>query len=175
MGVEVCETAEVIHNLTGQNVLHQGIDREITTDRCLTGSDERVQCTEEIPVTGADGPLGAWHGDVQVTVAKSEDAEALSERCHLPEGGENTGKHFGGDAVDFDVDVFVFAAEQQITYISAYVIGSSTLCSDPQGDLPGHLVVRHSFHLPSERIGKFYHSFLHRARDGVHTERKAWE
>ena len=155
MGVEVCETAEVIHNLTGQNVLHQGIDREITTDRCLTGSDERVQRTEEIPVTGTDGLFGAWHGDVQVTVAKPENPEALSVCCHLPEGGENTGKRVRRNSVDFNVDILVITTEQPVAHVSANVIGSSTLCSDPQGYLPGHLVVRHSLHLPSGRTKKF--------------------
>ena len=28
-------------------------------------------------------------------------------------------------------------------------------------------------HFPSGRVGEFYHSFQHRARDGVHMERKA--
>lgn len=73
---EVLPAAEEVQHLTGEHVLHQGVDGEIPAAGGSLRPQPRVHLHGEVPVAPAHGGLPPGHGDVQSAARQPVDAEA---------------------------------------------------------------------------------------------------
>ena len=126
-------TAVPVDDLPCQHILHQGVDGEIPTAGGGFRADEGVYKNVKVLVTlSAEGFL-AGHGNVDVAALEPEDTEALPECGGLPNGMENGFQPGGGDAVDFDVNVLVFHAQQSVSDEASHKIGAAPVGMDGLG------------------------------------------
>ena len=97
---EVLPAAEEVQHLTGEHVLHQGVDGEIPAAGGSLRPQPRVHLHGEVPVPPTHGSLPPWHGDVQSAARQSVDAKAGPHRPTAAHPVQHSFQLLGGDAVD---------------------------------------------------------------------------
>ena len=156
---QISTAAEVIHNLTGENVLHQRIYRKIPAAGSRFGADKGINKDVKIFVSLAAGRFFPGHGNVQRIAFQSENAKAFTD-CHLlAKGIQDTFQISRGNAVHFNIQILVLFVHQSIPDIPAYIISTAALQRYPPGQFPGHgMIVRmvHGVLLSCKLFSAFY-------------------
>ena len=82
--LQILLTAEVVHDFAGEHILHQGVHGKIPPLSSLLGAQKGICKGRKIPMASAGSLLSPGHGNVQVIVFKTINAEAGAHLCTLP-------------------------------------------------------------------------------------------
>ena len=105
LSFDVPPPAVKIEYLSGQDVLHHRVDREIAAEGGLFGAEKGIDEGLEIAVPPSGRAFGAGHGDIYTVSVHRIDAEADARLFHDRRAFKQPGQRFGRDAVNFYVDV----------------------------------------------------------------------
>ena len=134
--------AEEVQYFAGQHVLHQGVHREVPPPRGFLCPEEGIDKDRKVLVSAACGRLGAGHGDIQLIVPQTHDAEARAHGQPLAEAVQNAFQGLYWNTVHLDVNVLVLPAQEPVPHKAAHIIGAAALTRDCCGYPAGH------FHIP---------------------------
>ena len=140
---DILNAAKMINNFASENILHHGIDGKIPAQRRLISPNKRIQRTQKILVSRPGGMFRPRHGNIQLVMPKPENSETLSESSGLSERRKNLCQCVRCNAVDFNIDVFVFTTEKPVADVSADKIGGTARIANTTGQCPGHFQIRH--------------------------------
>ena len=129
----------MVDDLTGQHVLHQGVEGEIPPAGGRFRADEGINENIKIPMALTPHLFLAGHGDVQPVAFQVEHTEAFTDGDPLAEGIENFFQAIGGDAVDFNVDVLARFAQKRVPDKAAHVVGAAAVLAHQKRKTLGHL------------------------------------
>ena len=140
-GPQVFHTAKGIYNFSGEHILHQGVDGEISAAGSGGGADKGIHEDLKILMTVTSGFFFSGHGDVQRETFQTENAETFADGHPLAQAVQNVFQCLGRDTVNFDVNILVFLVEQSIPDITAHIVGAATLLGYQLGDFLGHVLI----------------------------------
>ena len=139
--LQIRQTAKGIDDLPGQHVLHHCVDGEVPALRGLEDAQKGIGVNFKILVAPAGRRLQTRHGDVQLVVPQAVDAEARAHLRALPEAVQNGAKRLRRHAVNLDVDVLAFPAQQPVAHQTAHIVDAAPLPGDLCGNPSGHVPV----------------------------------
>ena len=119
------KNSEKICDFTRDNIFHQGVYCEITAHCRLLRPEKRIHKNLKITVASACRVFPAGHCYINIITAQAENAETRADFKFFADAVKNALKLFGGYAVNLNVNIFVFNAEQFIAHHSAHIIGLS--------------------------------------------------
>ena len=149
---EVLPAAEEVQHLTGEHVLHQGVDGEIPAAGGSLRPQPRVHLHGEVPVAPAHGSLPPWHGDVQSAACQSVDAKAGPHRPTAAHPVQHDLQLLGGDAVDLDIQILALPAQQAVPDAAAHIVDAAAQRLHLLCDAAGRLTILcHAVSPPCEK------------------------
>ena len=131
----------MIHDFAGAHILHQGVHGKIPPLGSLFRAQKGIYKHRKIPVASAGGLLPPGHGNVQVIVFKTINAETGAHLCTLPQAVQNALQRLRGHAVNLNVHILILPAQQLIPHQTAHIEDPAALLGNLLGNPLGHLPV----------------------------------
>ena len=122
---QILPSPKGVQDFPGEHVLHHGIDGEIPAHCRLFDPQMGVGEHLKIPVSPPGGLLPAGHGNVQIIVLQTINAEAGP---HFQPGAQAVQNGFQlrcGNAMHLNVHVLAFHAPQPVPDIAAHIVRPS--------------------------------------------------
>ena len=145
-GFQILHAAEMVHDLAGEYILHQGVDGKIPAAGSGFRADEGIHKDLEIPVPPAPGFFLPGHSDIQIIALQPENTKALTNGDPLSQGIQDLGQTAGRDAMDLDVHILVLPLHQGIPNKAAHVESPAALPRHQPGHFPGNFPAIHLVH-----------------------------
>ena len=140
--LQIPASSEEVQDLSAQDVLHHGIDGKITPPGCLFLPQKRIDKHRKILVPAAGCLFRPRHRDIQSVMPQPHHAEACSHGQALAETVQDAFQNRYRNAVNLQIDVLAFPAEQLIPDTTSYEVGPAAgtvhFCRDP----PRHTLIR---------------------------------
>lgn len=162
---EILPAAEEVQHLTGEHVLHQGVDGEIPAAGGSLRPQPRVHLHGEVPVAPTHGGLPPGHGDVQSAARQSVDAKAGPHRPAAAHPVQHSFQLLGGDAVDLDIQILALPAQQPVPDAAAHIVDAAAQRLHLLCDAAGRLTIPcHAVSPPVKKAVATGHGFCVHAR-----------
>ena len=139
--LQVSHTAEVIYDLSGEDILHQSVAGKVPAAGGGLGTNEGVHKNIKILMANTPRFFFPGHGDIQIVTFQSENAEALADCYPMTKTVQNHFQRFWGNSMDLNIHILVILMDQGVPDKTAYIEGASTLGCYQTGDLLCHLQI----------------------------------